>query len=586
MNPSNPSQADPAPSEVLDAIYDVALEPANYEVLAEVWRVKLWPQIENGAATEVETRVFSHFKRAEEFLDRIGATPNEAELSEIAKYVEGITSAAALVFDRDLQIAATNTMGTRLLSANVGTKIADLPILKEDMEAFLGHNQTLFAQSDASRALVRVRRRQSGRLIVFQLQPLHTISGQTFVAAISTDVQWPDDYAETLNGAFTLSTTESDIIRLLVDCRSVNEIAEIRDRSVGTVRNQIKTIFAKTGTRSQAELVRLVMSIMVVTATEGDAAPDDTRPVKSTARKLTPADQRFVTGADGRRLEYLILGDPEGAPVFFLQTELGLSRLPMFVEDQARQRGVRVISPIRAGFGLSAPVPDGKKFGKQVAEDLLTVMDHEGIESLPVISIAADNGFAAHMHILRPGSVAAIIATSGCFPFVSDEQAARQQPLHRLVHSTARYFPKLLPFVAKASFKYALRRGKQKMVELMFAKSPADLEVFKNPQVRDAVIEGSDVALSDRHSGHETFIQQCLSYHDPEQLALLPAIKCVVPYHSMNGLKDPAHHPDTLAENQAKYPWIEFHIYPDAGQWLFFQYPSDVFDVVEPYLHR
>lgn len=564
--------------DVLDVVYDVALDPARYDELSDAWDAKLWPQISEGANAEMETRVQSHFRRAEEILDRIGGDPHKAEIPEIARYVEDIASAAAFVFDRNLQIAATNAIGADLLSAKVGARIADLPIMKADLDSFLTHNRALLEQDDATHALVRVRRQTGERLIVFQLRPLRTKSGETYVAAISSDIQWPDTYRDTLSNAFGLSAAESDIVRLIVDCKSVGEIAEMRGRSVGTVRNQIKSILAKTSSRSQIELVRLVMSIMVVSATEAD---------RSAAKgKLPPADQRFVTGADGRRLEYLILGDPDGAPVFYLQTELGLSRLPVFIEAEARQRGIRVISPIRAGFGQSDPVPKGKEFGVQVAEDLLTVMDHEGMGSLPVISIAADNGFAAHMHIRRPGSVAAIIATSGCFPFINDEQAARQQPLHRLVHSTARYFPKLLPFVAKASFKFVRKRGKDKMVELMFAKSPADLEVFKNPDVRDAVLEGSDVALSDRHSAHEAFIQQCLSYHDPDQLTLLPAIEGEVPYHSMNGLKDPSAHADTVAENQIRYPWIDFHIYPDAGQWLFFQYPNDVFDVVEPYLQR
>ena len=214
------------------------------------------------------------------------------------------------------------------------------------------------------------------------------------------------------------------------------------------------------------------------------------------------------------------------------------------------------------------------------------MMDHEGIKTLPVISMAADNSFAARMHLIRPGSVTAIIATSGCSPFLNDEQASRQQPLHRLDHSIARDFPKLLPLVAKASFKFVRKMGKQKMVETMFAKSPADLKLFENPDIRDAVIEGSEVALSDHHSGHEAFIRQCLMYHTEEQLTLFPRIEGEVPYHSMNGQMDPSVHPDTLAESQVDYPWIEFHIYPDAGQWLFFQYTSDVFDVVEPYLQR
>lgn len=567
---------------MLDAIYDVALEPSKYEHLSDVWEASLWPQIETGVAADLETSVFAHFRRAEEFLDLIGSHSEDADLPEIARYVDDITSAAALVFDRELRIAATNSIGARLLSAQAGDSIASLPLLKNDLDALLTSNRALLDQAEGAQSLVRVRRKLTGDLIVFQLRPLHTLSGETYIAAVSTDVQWPDDYRETLDKAFGLSATESDIIRLLVDCRSVQEIAELRGRTVGTVRNQVKKIFAKTGVRSQAEVVRLIMSIMVVTTTAPKAAAG--RP--GAKGKLPPADQRFVTGPDGRRLEYLILGAPDGVPVFFLQTELALTRLPMFIEDEARKRGIRVISPIRAGFGQSDSTPDSDGFGDQVARDLLTVMDHEGIERLPLITMAADNGFAARMHLTRPGSVTAIIATGGCFPFLNDDQAARQQPLHRLVHSTARYFPRLLPFVAKASFKYARKMGKQKMVETMFAKSPADLKLFENPDIRDAVIEGSEVALSDQHSGHEAFIRQCLMYHTEEQLSLFPRIEGQVPYHSMNGQMDPSVHPETLAESQVDYPWIEFHIYPDAGQWLFFQYPDDVFDVVERYVAR
>ena len=356
MRSIDPS-SDPStgPADVLDVIYDVALDPARYDELARTWDAKLWPRIAAGDAVELENRVFSHFQRAEEILDRLGGDPQRAGIPEIARFVEDVSSSAAFVFDRNLQIAATNAIGARLLCAEVGASIADLPILKADLDAFLTHSRILLKSDSAAHALVRVRRQTGKRLIVFQLRPLRARSGEAFVAAISSEIHWPERYRETLGHAFDLSAAESEIVRLIVDCKSVSEIAEMRGRSVGTVRNQIKSILAKTGSRSQIELVRLIMPVMVVSAsTAGAVGP---------AGKLPPADQRFVTGADGRRLEYLILGDPVGAPVFYLQTELGLSRLPKFVEDAARERGIRVISPIRAGFGQSDPAPTGGDFG-------------------------------------------------------------------------------------------------------------------------------------------------------------------------------------------------------------------------------
>lgn len=329
--------------DVLDVIYDVALDPERYDDLSDAWADRLWPQIAAGGAAELENRVSAHILRAEKILDRISTHPEDAEIPEIARYVEDIGSAAALIFDHNLHIAATNEIGAQLLSAKVGDSVANLPIIKADLDSFLNHNRALLQQHDSTQALVRVRRETSERLIVFQLRPLRTKSGETYVAAISSDIQWPENYTELLGNAFGLSSAESFIIRLIVDCKSVADIAVARGSTVGTVRNQIKSIFAKTGSRSQIELVRLIMSIMVVSTTGDENG-------QGTTGKLPPAEQRFVTGPDGRKLEYLILGDPDGAPVFYLQTELGLSRLPIFIEEEARHlrhiphsRGVRAI---------------------------------------------------------------------------------------------------------------------------------------------------------------------------------------------------------------------------------------------------
>ena len=581
---SRPLIEETAIDEVLGAVHDVALDPDRYDELCETWEAVLWPQINSRTNERFETKVLSHFERAEEVLDLIGSKAIGDDASRAADFLVGVSAAAAIVVDRELTITAINPLGAQVLSSNVGAKLTDLPILQEDLTSVLRHVKMLFSDKKLSDAILRVRRQENERLIVFQLRAFATETGDRYVAAITSDIHWPESYGEILSNAFALSRAESDIARLIVDCKSVTEISELRGRSIGTVRNQIKSILAKTGSRSQIELVRLVMSVMEVTTAPEDALSAEPRTIPQGS--LQESAQRFASADDGRRLEYLILGDPEGAPVFYLQTELALSLLPRYVENEAQRRGLKILSPIRAGFGQSDPIPKGVDFCTQVAKDLLTVMDAEGISAIPAISMAADNAFPARMHMLRPGSVSAIIATSGCFPFTNDQQAARQQRLHRMMHSTARYFPKLLPFVAKASFGVVRKLGKKRFVEKLFANSPADLEVFKHPEVEAAVLQGSDVALSDTNSGHETFIQQCLSYHLPGQLELLPAIQGQVPYHSMNGLKDPSMHAETLQENQQKYPWIDFHIYPDAGQWLFFQHPHDVFDLVEQYVLR
>ncbi|MBF0415375.1 MAG: hypothetical protein HQL79_06365 [Magnetococcales bacterium] len=68
-----------------------------------------------------------------------------------------------------------------------------------------------------------------------------------------------------LKDLFGLTTAEAHLARELASGRNLGEIADHKGISRHTVRSQLKTVFAKTGTNRQSELVRLVMTL-----------PDDT----------------------------------------------------------------------------------------------------------------------------------------------------------------------------------------------------------------------------------------------------------------------------------------------------------------------
>lgn len=56
---------------------------------------------------------------------------------------------------------------------------------------------------------------------------------------------------------FSLSNAEENIAQSLVNGLSLNDIADSRNVSVDTIRSQLKSVFNKTGARSQLELLRL-----------------------------------------------------------------------------------------------------------------------------------------------------------------------------------------------------------------------------------------------------------------------------------------------------------------------------------------
>jgi DNA-binding CsgD family transcriptional regulator len=65
--------------------------------------------------------------------------------------------------------------------------------------------------------------------------------------------------APVLRQIFGFTGAEASVAIAVSSGRDVDEIARMRRVSPGTLRNQLKTVFAKTGVRRQAELVALLL---------------------------------------------------------------------------------------------------------------------------------------------------------------------------------------------------------------------------------------------------------------------------------------------------------------------------------------
>ena len=77
---------------------------------------------------------------------------------------------------------------------------------------------------------------------------------------ISDQCVEPSVSADLLRQFFGLTKTEASLAATLVQGLTLSESANARGVSVNTARTQIKEIFAKTGTHSQVELLRLIMT--------------------------------------------------------------------------------------------------------------------------------------------------------------------------------------------------------------------------------------------------------------------------------------------------------------------------------------
>lgn len=65
-----------------------------------------------------------------------------------------------------------------------------------------------------------------------------------------------------LQNAFNITATEADVLRDFADGKSPKEIAKHKQRSYYTIRNHLQKIMSKTNIHRQAELIRLIYTIM------------------------------------------------------------------------------------------------------------------------------------------------------------------------------------------------------------------------------------------------------------------------------------------------------------------------------------
>ena len=110
------------------------------------------------------------------------------------------------------------------------------------------------------------------------------------------------------------------------------------------------------------------------------------------------------------------------------------------------------------------------------------------------------------------------------------------------------------------------------------------METFENPDVFEAIVTGSEVALSDTHSAHDAFSRQVLGRQKLDWSDEINSLRATHPVIFLNGTQDPQVPRATLREFQRDFDWIDYRVYDDAGQLVFFRHWRDALDICEAHL--
>jgi pimeloyl-ACP methyl ester carboxylesterase/DNA-binding CsgD family transcriptional regulator len=560
-------------AEIVDRLYDVALDPIRLEDLLEVWEGRAGPlRVGNvDQAIQIDDPdIAAHLDRATVFLDRFEAARPEGGYRSV---LEDIPRLAAFLADGSAAIAACNRPAAMAFRIRDGAPLADLPFDDADIDTL----QDVILKVAGGRAekviTLRVRSTLTGSPVIVRVSRVESDMARPLALVLSTELVWPEGFAATVQDAFGLTPAEVEIVEGITVGQPIRDIAEARGRSVDTVRTQVRSILQKTETHSQSELVRVVLGLMDVALIRTDPTADAPQ-----AHGLQPIPFQTITGSHGRRLDYITFGDPQGRPVLYMHLDYGMIRWPARAEAAAARRRMRVIVPVRAGYGRTDLHPKGVDHMQGVTDDYARVMDHLGLKGAAVLALGADLRFALMLAEQRPDLVRGIVGCAAQLPLRTAAQYDRMDKWQRFILANARYAPKVLPFLVKAGFSLARRLGKAAFFTQVNGGSPADMETFARPDVREAVLEGTEVCLSARHLASEAFTRECIS-SERDWSGLVR--RAVVPVTLLQGDQDPQTPMATVKELMGDFPHLQVTFLPNTGQLAFFAEWQRALDDVE-----
>ena len=291
-----------------------------------------------------------------------------------------------LVVDVSGRVLFANSMAEKMVDGRDGlTQSGEYIHPLDDTAKEIFHKHLIDICSDAARHPISMhldcKDNEKISILISRFDYLNEIIMTTFPAAMifSTppahrrELSYP-----LLKSMFGLSRSEAILSNALIHGKSLEDIAHERSVSIYTIRNQISSLFSKTGTRRQSELICQLLTCSA-------SFPFNDKEIQHTEKKTKPKrpSQKYKINrfrlADSRFMGYAEYGDPNGKPVVFCHSVYGCRFEKPANENILNECNIRVIIPDRPGVGLS----DFNYFSSYLdwTPDLEQLADHLELDS-------------------------------------------------------------------------------------------------------------------------------------------------------------------------------------------------------------
>lgn len=560
---------------LIESIYRIALEPMSYDRFMGHWddyiseRLAalgaLSAQAQDAAAkVPADPEIASHLDIATRLIERTPAP-------EPGKALRDSRGDPRMLIAASGRIVWSNAAAHRLFDLPRHATIDSLDLPGPQAE---GLRQALAALATAAPdapgiapLVLRIGAPGAGRPVDMAARVIHSPEGAALALGVIAP-RWHGAMAHILAEAFALSPGEAAICALVADGLGPAEIATRRAAALGTVRTQLKSIYAKTRSTGQADLVRLLHALLRVAeeheatqGTPGAAPPPGVHTIKVSDREM-PVEEH---------------GPHDGWPVIFLHGMLDGNAVTRACRAQLRAANIRLICPVRPSFGTAAPSPGPIITAPdRLAQDIQRLIAAMRLDRPVLLGHMAGSVYAFATAAAAPaGQIRGIVSVSGGVPIRSPAQFAAMSARQRLVAWTARYAPSVLPFVLRAGIRQLRSGGERKFLHSLYESAPLDMAVIADPEIADIVLDGYRFTVAQGHAAFEIDSHQVVRDWSP----LVAASDA--PVHLVHGVHDPVVSMDSVrAFHSGLAARARLTALEDTGQLVLYRRPEVVIDAL------
>ncbi|MDY7099295.1 MAG: hypothetical protein SXU28_14260 [Pseudomonadota bacterium] len=499
-----------------------------------------------------------HFENAEAIFDKVYPLA-DADYSQMLRHLEHDLE-CDLALDENLRVL---TFSTRLFGEKGLERESFAPEwLFDPVRIDEDQKRLKNAQADEDRLFLRLFMTpddEAGRWFCAFRVP---IGGVHVIALQLVRLRWDESSASAFREAFELTSTELELTKHLVKGGTTREFAEIRGRSVGTARNQLKALQRKLVINSKEQLLLLYAGFI-----------HSLDPPESEEDSIDHVCANLFCDSQGQTIAWEEYGDPDGLPVVFFHALEG-PLMVSSVDRAAREAGLRIIGPWRPHYGGTSGNGPSPNSPVEFAERLPEFLDYLGVDRVVALGTQAGTPFLAAFAKHQADRVIKAIAAGPFLPIVKSDDYRFMKTRQRSHFRIARVAPAFARVYMRAMLASMGTGEFHKFVEDFYDGCSREAKSVQHPEkVRNFRKAANYVLPRGKMGPGDTMTNWSAQWGGfleglGERLVMLV------------GSEDSNTPPEFARLSAERFALPEPQVLPDAGSFLIEDKPRDVFEQV------